>query len=80
MATDPYKDVRPEGEPIGTITGRYSSAKPNLQNIPIRTVEGRRIRDVLDDVADIAAGVVGRDRSGRQVRIHSVDDIEGSNQ
>ena len=31
-------------DPTGAATGRLSSSDPNLQNIPVRTQAGRRIR------------------------------------
>lgn len=35
------------GDEKGTRSGRFSSSNPNLQNIPIRTEEGRMIRSVF---------------------------------
>ncbi len=67
------KSIAPDGrvhtsfKQCVTATGRISSAEPNLQNIPVRTAEGREIRKAF--VSSPGNVLVGADYSQIELRL-----------
>ncbi|MDP6197801.1 MAG: DNA polymerase, partial [Porticoccaceae bacterium] len=67
MINPSTKRIHTSYHQAGTATGRLSSSDPNLQNIPVRTSEGRRVRQAF--IASQNSHIVAADYSQIELRI-----------
>ncbi|MBT5388699.1 MAG: DNA polymerase I [Porticoccaceae bacterium] len=67
MINPASKRIHTSYHQAGTATGRLSSSDPNLQNIPVRTLQGRRVRQAF--VPPMGWKMVAADYSQIELRI-----------